>query len=104
MSTSNDEREQGVDFGDLDDELDAQEYPVGKDELVEEFGDHELDLPGGETTFEDALEGYEPTDGEFEDADAVRSAVKNMVGDEAVGSEGYSDRGAGTEGEENESV
>ncbi|MFC4358316.1 hypothetical protein ACFO0N_10200 [Halobium salinum] len=104
MSASNDDREQGVDFGDLDDELDGHDYPAEKDELVEEYGDHELKLPGGEMTFEEALEGYEPTDGEFEDADAVRSAVKNMVDSEAVGSEGYSDRGTGTAGEESDSV
>jgi hypothetical protein len=95
--SDSDERKQGVDFGDLDDELDAHDYPAAKDELVEEYGDHELDLPKGEMTFEEALEGYDPTDGEFEDADDVRSAVKNMVDAEAVGREGYSDRGVESE-------
>ncbi|MFC6726515.1 hypothetical protein ACFQE1_19535 [Halobium palmae] len=100
MSASNDDREQGVDFGELDDDLDSHEYPAEKETLIEEYGDRELELPKGEMTLEEALEGYQPTDGEFRDADAVRSAVKNMVDAEAVGREGYSDRGVEGEGTE----
>ncbi|SEP20699.1 hypothetical protein SAMN04487948_12149 [Halogranum amylolyticum] len=95
--SDSDDREHGVDFGDLDDELDSHDYPASKDDLVAEYGDRELDFPKGEMTFEEALEGYKPTDGEFQDADDVRSAVKNMVDAEAVGREGYSDRGVESE-------
>lgn len=93
MSNDDNDREQGIDFGELDDELESHDYPASKDRLVEEYGDRELELPGGEMTFGEALEGYEPTDGEFDDAEDVRSAVMNMVDSEAVGREGYSDRG-----------
>lgn len=99
--SDSDDREQGIDFGDLEDELESHDYPVAKDDLVEEYGDRELDLPEGSTTFGEILDGYEPTDGDFESADDVRSAVMNMVGDDAVGPEDYSDRGTGTD--ENES-
>lgn len=92
MSNSDDER-LGVDFGELDDELESEEYPVDKEELVDEYGERELDFPNESMTFEEALEGYEPVDGEFQDADDVRSAVLNMVDSEAVGREEYSDRG-----------
>jgi hypothetical protein len=96
-SESDDSREMGVEFGDLSDELDDEEYPASKDELVEKYGDYELRLPKGERRFEETIEGYEPTDGKFDDADEVRTAVMNMVGSDAVGREGYSDRGVESE-------
>ncbi|XVH30396.1 DUF5789 family protein [Haloferacaceae archaeon DSL9] len=94
MSEPDDSRELGVEFGDLDDELEAHDYPATVDELVDEYGDYELELPGGEETFGEALGPYqEDPDEEFHDADEVRQAVLNMVGSEAVGRERYSDRG-----------
>lgn len=86
-----DEREQGVEFGDLADDLEAHDYPASAEELREEYGDRRLGLPDGETTFGEALF----VDREFEDADDVRVAVLNGVESDAVGQEGYSDRGAG---------
>ncbi len=102
MSDSED-REQGVEFGELSDELESHDYPASKETLIEEYGDRELGFPDGSMTFEEAIEGYEPTDGEFQDVDDVRSAVLNMVDSEAVGREGYSDRGGETESEAEDS-
>lgn len=86
-----DEREMGVDFGPLSDELDEHDYPVTGDELVAEYGDYELDLPGGAERFGEVLGPMgEQT---FQDAEGVRQAVYNMVGVEAVGRPRYSDRG-----------
>jgi len=39
---------------------------------------------------------------EYEDADSVRQAIFNMVGDQAIGREGYSDRGAEATNDESE--
>jgi len=38
----------------------------------------------------------EEDDREFADADEIHETLLNMVGAEAVGRQGYSDRGAGT--------
>lgn len=87
-------RELGVEFGDLEEQLEAHEYPTTVDALVEEYGDHELELPSGEESFEEVLGPYtDEPDQQFNDAGEVRQAVLNMVGDEAVGEKGYSDRG-----------
>ncbi|WP_101295452.1 DUF5789 family protein [Halegenticoccus soli] len=106
MSDEGDSREQGVEFGELDDELDGHEYPATASELVDEYGDYELEMPDGSRTFGDILEPYQQESGEkFQEAEEVRQAVFNMVGSEAVGRDRYSDRGVETEGEgsENES-
>lgn len=85
------QREMGVDFGPLADELDEHDYPVTSEELVEEYGDHELEYPGGSERLEEVLGPLgEET---FEDAEEARQAIFNMVGTEAVGRARYSDRG-----------
>jgi len=87
-------RTHGVEFGELGTELETHEYPTTAETLLEEYGDHELELPSGEESFEEVLGPYtDDPDQQFNDADEVRQAVLNMVGDEAVGEKGYSDRG-----------
>lgn len=93
-----DSRTLGVEFGDLADDLEAHEYPTTVDTLVEEFGNHELELPSGEESFSEVLDPYtDEPDQQFNDAGEVRQAVLNMVGSEAVGEAGYSDRGVESE-------
>ena len=88
---TDDSREQGVEFGSTAEELEEQEYPIGKDELLEAYGDEELELEGGTKTIREVLEpiGQE----EFESADDIEQSVMTMVGDEAIGRKNYSDRG-----------
>jgi hypothetical protein len=89
-------REQGVDFGRLADELETREYPATREELLAEYGDYELEMAGGSETLRDVLGPQEESGDEerrYESAEAVRQAVYNMVGSEAVGREDYSDRG-----------
>ncbi|MFW6320729.1 MAG: DUF5789 family protein [Halohasta sp.] len=89
-----DSRELGVEFGDLAEDLEDHEYPTTVEELVDEFGDREIDLSGGEESFRDVLDPYtDEPDQQFNDAGEVRQAVMNMVGDDAVGRPRYSDRG-----------
>lgn len=90
-SEHHEEREMGVEFGPLSDELDEHEYPTTTDELLSEYGEYELDLPGGSQRFEELLGPL--GDQEFQDAEEVRQSVFNMVGTEAVGRDRYSDRG-----------
>jgi len=89
-----DSRELGVEFGDLAEDLGHHEYPTTVEELVEEFGDRELELPSGEESFGEVIgpDTDEP-DQQFVDAGEVRQAVLNMVGGDAVGRPHYSDRG-----------
>ena len=92
--TDRDDRTLGVEFGDLADDLEAHEYPTTVEELVDEYGDRELELPGGEERFDQVLEPYsQEPDQQFNDVGEVRQAVLNMVGSDAVGQPRYSDRG-----------
>jgi len=103
-TTGSDSRELGVEFGVLADELDDHEYPTSVDTLVEEYGDHELELPNGEESFSEVLAPYtDEPDQQFNDAGEVRQAVLNMVSEGAVGEAGYSDRGVDSEGDDTQS-
>ena len=97
-STSGDEnnREQGVVLGDLDDELESHDYPVSSSELVEEYGDYEIEMEGGSQRLEEVLGLLEADDQEFQDPESARQMIYNLVGTEAVGRDNYSDRGGDT--------
>jgi hypothetical protein len=102
--TDQDSRELGVEFGELDHELETHEYPTTVDTLVEEYGDHELELPSGEESFQEVLGPYtQEPDQQFNDAGEVRQAVLSMVGEGAVGEAGYSDRGVDSEADDTQS-
>ena len=86
-----DSRAGGIEFGDLMEDLETIEYPISQDGLFEQFGDEELEFSDGSATLEELL--AETNEDEYESAEAVRQAVFNMVGDEAIGRKEYSDRG-----------
>jgi hypothetical protein len=92
---TDDSREQGVDIGALADELEDHSYPTTTSELLEEYGDYEIEMPDGSETLEAVLGNIQEDDDEqeYESAEDVRQMIYNMVGSEAVGREGYSDRG-----------
>ncbi len=97
MSDDQDSREQGIDFGDLEDELAALEYPIDNDELLDTYGDAEITHPNGTETLSDVLDEAEGQT--YGSEGELREMVFNMVGEEAVGREGYSDRGGSAESE-----
>ncbi|ELZ28010.1 hypothetical protein C474_15954 [Halogeometricum pallidum JCM 14848] len=84
-------REQGVEFGPLGDELADDEYPMSKEELLERYGDRELELENGSQTLREVLDP--PGETTFDSADDVKQSVMSMVSDEAIGRKKYSDRG-----------
>lgn len=92
-SGTNDSREQGVDIGPLAEELEEHSFPTTTSELVDAYGDYEVELPDETRSFGDILGDLEGADEEYGSADEVRQMIYNMVGSEAVGREGYSDRG-----------
>lgn len=106
-----DSREMGIDFGALEDELQSHEYPVTREELLDEYGEYEIETSGGSETLQSILGAQEmgaeenETE-EYESVDEVHQAVLNMIGSEAVGRKNYSDRGGVSDEEDggNESL
>ncbi|NHN42731.1 hypothetical protein G9C85_13980 [Halorubellus sp. JP-L1] len=95
-----DNREQGIEFGSLTDDLEDESYPMTHDEVLDRFGDRELELENGTTTVGEVLS--EEMEREYEDAEGVRQTIFNMVGSAAVGRQRYSDRGGETPNEQQE--
>lgn len=94
-------REQGVEFGPLADDLENEEYPMSSEELMDAYGDRELDLQDGGQTLREILEPLGKAT--YESDEDVKQGVIGMVGDEAVGRKGETDRGvASHEDEEDE--
>ncbi|MCU4801617.1 hypothetical protein OB920_14655 [Halobacteria archaeon HArc-gm2] len=96
-----DNRDMGIEFGDLQEDLEQESYPISKAELLEKYGDRTVTHSGGESTVEEVLGplGRE----EFEGQDQIHQSILNMVGDEAEGREEYSDRGGSMAGENRDS-
>jgi TldD protein len=80
---SEDNRQQGVELGDLDDELAAHDYPATSEELVAEYGDFDIELPGGTQRLEDVLGILDQNDDQFDGAEAVRQALVNLRAEDA---------------------
>ncbi|WP_410767282.1 hypothetical protein [Haloferax sp. DFSO60] len=88
---SDDTREQGIEFGTLIGDLEDESYPLSHETLLSRYGDRELGLFDTQVPLREVLSPEQEL--EYEDVESVRQAVFNMVGDEAVGREKYSDRG-----------
>jgi hypothetical protein len=86
----------GVAFGALSDDLERQTYPVARATVVERYGDRELDIEEGSVTVRELLAPLEDTT--YASAGAVRRALVSMVGADAVGRTGYSDRAGTSQG------
>lgn len=91
MPNDEERREQGVEFGPLADDLEDEEYPLENSELLETYGDREIDLQDGSETLENVLGPLGETT--FDSADDVIQGVVGMVGDQAIGRKNYTDRG-----------
>jgi hypothetical protein len=85
-----DNRDVGVEFGPLADELAGAEYPLSSESLIELYGDHEVSYANGRATLADLVGGSGPD--RFEGPEEVHQVVLNMVGVGAVGRPRYSDR------------
>lgn len=84
------DREMGVEFGSLADELDEEQYPLTKDDVVEKYGDRELDIADGTKTVREVL--GDRGDEQFDSPQDVQQSILNMIDSEAVGRQRYSDR------------
>lgn len=79
-------------MNELLDQLDAESFPLGKAELLDDYGQHELVFPDGETSTLDAVLGPAGVD-EFRTVDELVETIHHMVGSSAVGQEGQTGRG-----------
>jgi hypothetical protein len=86
-----DTREHGIEFGALTGDLEDESYPLSQETLLDRYGDREIGLVDEQVTLREVLTSERER--EYEDAKSVRQAVLNMVGEDAVGREEYSDRG-----------
>jgi len=95
---SEENREVGVELGDVQESLTNVEYPIGHDELLEAHGDEEIEMSGNTTTLEEVIGPL--NEDEYQDYNEVEGAIMNMVGDAAIGRKNYSDRTPPASGED----
>lgn len=77
--------------------IDAHSYPATTEELIEEYGEMELELANGSETLGDALGRL--ADETFEQPEDARLAAYSAVSSKAIGRKNYSDRDAPAVGE-----
>lgn len=87
---------------DAEDSFRSHNFPTTATELVDEYGEMELELPNGANTLEEVL-GRIP-DETFESAEDALQAIYGALGEEAIGRKGYSDRDPVCPGEEYEPI
>lgn len=67
----------GEQLGDLDEALDTHDYPTTTDELIESYGDYELETRGGRKSLHEVLA---PTDNQtYSSADDVRGRIQGLL-------------------------
>ncbi|MFC7235009.1 DUF5789 family protein [Halosegnis marinus] len=85
-------------MSDADANLDAHSYPATASELIDAYGETELELQNGSETFGEALGRLGETT--YHDAEDAKQAAMSAVSEGAIGRKGYSDRDAPTVGED----
>ncbi|AKU08070.1 MULTISPECIES: DUF5789 family protein [Haloferax] len=72
-----DEPAPGEQLGDLDDALEIQDYPTTTEQLVENYGDYEVETQGGLKPVDEVLA---PVDNElYDSADEVRDRIQRLI-------------------------
>jgi hypothetical protein len=83
---------------DADANLEDHSYPATATELIDAYGETELDLQDGSETFGEVLGRLGETT--YQDAEGAKLAARSAVSEEAIGRKGYSDRDAPAIGED----
>ncbi|WP_436926593.1 DUF5789 family protein [Halosimplex amylolyticum] len=92
MSEDESDHEMGVEFGSIESVFDDLSYPVSADELVERYGDEEIERTSADPiAIRDLFEGM--GDQTYESDEELRQGMLNMMPAESVGRQRYSDRG-----------
>ena len=69
--------DQSEQLGDLDEALEDLDYPTTTDELVEAYGDYEIETQGGEESLGEVLSSTENQT--YDSADDVRSRLLGLI-------------------------
>lgn len=95
MAENETDREQGVDFAAIDELLEEISYPITANELVARHGDERIERTNADPI---SIRELFSQMGEetFESGEEVRQGVLNVMPQDSVGREGYSDRGGST--------
>lgn len=64
-------------LGELDNALEAEEYPTTTNELVEAYGDYDIETQHGTKTLEEVLASTD--DQTFDSSDDVRSRILGLI-------------------------
>lgn len=73
-----------------EDSFASHTFPATTDELIEEYGELEFELPNGENTLEEVLSRL--PEAEYDSREEAVQAAYGALGEEAIGRKGYSDR------------
>jgi hypothetical protein len=92
MSESDENHEQGIEFGSIESVFEEVSYPVTADDLVEMHGDREIQRTSADSIAIRELFA-DVGDQSFESDEALRQGMLNMMPAESVGRRRYSDRG-----------
>jgi hypothetical protein len=96
MTDEDDTRQHGVEFGAFGDRMDSFDYPLDHETLLDEHGDAEIGLPDGETRLDELLAPLQDEEQTYQGPEELETMILNLVGDDAIGRENYSDRGTST--------
>ena len=92
MAEDDPDRVQGVDFSTLDPSLDELSYPISADELVDRYGDQELERTNADPISLEELFDYMGDD-TFESEEQLRQMILGQMPRDSEGRTNYSDRG-----------
>lgn len=79
------------------DAFDTRTYPATTQDLIDDHGDVELELPNGTETLEEVLRRLTPET--YQDAEQARLAMYSAVSSKGIGRKYYSDRDPTAAGE-----
>lgn len=95
---SEDTREFGIEFGTLAEDLESESYPLTHETLLSQYGEYEIGLQDSDVPLHEIL--TPENEQEYEDPESVRQTILSMVGSDAIGRKGYSDRGGNADTED----
>jgi hypothetical protein len=85
---------EGVDFTEINPVLEDLSYPITTEELVDQYGDHELERRNADPVSVSEL--FEYIDDTFESDEEARQMILNQMPRDSEGRTNYSDRGGST--------
>ena len=95
MADDGTDREEGVNFTDIDPVLEGLDYPVTSEEFVADHGDHTIERTNADPiTVGELFEGI--GDDTFESPEEIRQSILTYMPADSVGRQQYSDRGGDT--------